>query len=190
MFLRSRPTHSAIEDFLEQSQGLPLSYEPIELKEHAPPDFRIDEASGSLGYGNATFVRARIALSEWRQFDLSWVELFPRYAPIEPGTVVAVLIRHLGFWSLNGCRVLYTTGDSEKGPAFGFGYGTLTNHSEKGEELFQVEICPESEEVTYRIRSISKPRALPARIGYPITRSLQARFRRDSILAMQKAITT
>ena len=113
----------------------------------------------------------------WRQFDIGWVEVFPRHAPVEVGTVVAVLIQHLGFWSLNGCRVLYNvSGDGR----FGFAYGTLTNHAESGEELFDVFFDPESDEVRYRIRATSKPQAALARIGQPIVRALQARFRRDS----------
>jgi uncharacterized protein (UPF0548 family) len=186
MFLVSRPAQSAIEDFLERSQALPLSYAPVGLAKQSPRGFRVDEARGSLGHGPAIWKRAKLALAEWRHFDLGWVELFPRDAGLEEGTVVAVLVRHLGFWSLNGCRVLYQTGSRESELTFGFAYGTLTNHAEMGEELFEVEIDPKSEEVIYRIRAVSKPRALPARIGYPITRSFQARFRRDSIAAMRR----
>ena len=74
----------------------------------------------------------------WKQFDIGWVETFPRHAPVAVGTVVAVLIRHLGFWSLNGCRVLYSVGSLADAARFGFAYGTLTNHAEAGEELFEV----------------------------------------------------
>jgi len=100
---------------------------------------------------------------------------------------VAVLIRHLGFWSLNGCRVLYEVGSPDD-DRFGFAYGTLTNHAEAGEELFEVFLDPERDEVMYRIRAISKPRAALAHIGQPIVRALQARFRRDSAAAMKRAI--
>jgi uncharacterized protein (UPF0548 family) len=189
MFTLSRPDPDAIENYLRQSRDLPLSYSPIGITIDSPGNFKIDESHGSLGFGVAAFERAKAALSEWRHFDLGWVELFPPDARIEPGTVVAVVARHLGFWSLNGCRVLQVNGHRESGPAFGFAYGTLTNHAEMGEELFQVEINSESQEVTYRIRAASKPRAQLARIGYPITRSLQARFRRDSILAMRRAMS-
>jgi hypothetical protein len=73
-------------------------------------------------------------------------------------------------------------------PGFGYAYGTLTNHAESGEELFEVSIDPASGEVRYRIRAASKPRAPLARLGYPIVRTLQARFRRDSVLAMRRAL--
>jgi uncharacterized protein (UPF0548 family) len=113
------------------------------------------------------------------------VNVFPRQASTETGTNVAVLIRHLGFWSLNGARVVYQLdgGDTR----FGFAYGTLPNHAEAGEEIFEVALDHTSGAVTYRLRAASRPRAALARLGYPIARVLQARFRRDSARAMEKA---
>ena len=79
------------------------------------------------------------------------------------GTVVGVLIRHFGFWSLNGRRVLYSVGGMNDVARFGFAYGTLTNHAESGEELFEVFIDPQTDEVIYRIRAISWPQATLSR---------------------------
>ena len=188
MFLAHRPGIREIEEFIKDSQSLPLSYAQVGLANHSPSHFRIDEAFGVIGRGNAAFEQAKLALREWRHFELGWVELFPENASIEAGTTVAVLIHHFGLWSLNGCRVVYELGDRPDDTSFGFAYGTLTNHAEMGEEIFQVSISQESEEVSYSIRAASKPRAALARIGYPITRMLQARFRRESIAAMQRAV--
>src|SRR5262249_25810734 len=143
------------------------------------------------GRGEADFERAKLALSRWRQFELGWVELFPRGASIETGTTVAILVRHPGFYSLHGCRVVFQWEDSqpEDYSTFGFIYGTLTNHAEIGEEAFEVTFSPESGEVEYRILAASRPRAALAKIGYPLTRMLQAKFRRDSIAAMRRAIS-
>ena len=188
MFLTHRPSQRELERFVDQSRDLPLSYGPIGIAKQSPPGFSIDEASAVVGNGKQVFERARILLTEWRHFELGWVELFPRGAAIEPGSVVAVLVHHLGFWSLNGCRVVYSMGDRRAGANFGFAYGTLTNHAEMGEEIFEVLLEPESEDVVYRIRAVSKPRAALARIGYPITRVFQERFRRDSIGALRRAI--
>ena len=99
---------------------------------------------------------------------------------------MAVLVRHLGFWSLNGCRVVYKFGDGDASQ-FGFAYGTLMNHAEMGEEIFEVSMA-ESEDVTYQIRAVSKPRAALTRIGYPYARISQSRFRRDSIAALKHGI--
>ena len=188
MFLARRPSQPEIEEFIARSRDLPLSYNPIGIAKESPRGFKVDEASGIVGRGEAAFERAKLALAEWRHFDFGWVELLPRGAAIEPGSVVAILVHHLGFWSLNGCRVVYTLGDRQAGPSFGFAYGTLTNHAELGEEIFELSLLPESEEVVYRIRAVSKARATMARIGYPFTRTLQARFRRDSIVALRRAI--
>jgi hypothetical protein len=39
----------------------------------------------------------------------------------------------------------------------------------------------------YRIRAVSWPQATLARVGQPIVRALQARFRADSAAAMERA---
>lgn len=187
MFYIHRPSPQAIERFIGGSQELPLSYGPIGLIRSKTAGGDGDEMVVAIGRGAMDFERARAALVAWKQFDIGWVELCPRTAPVEPGTVVAVLIRHLGFWSLNGCRVVYGVGDRDRGTRFGFAYGTLTNHAEAGEELFEVFVNPDSDEVMYRIRAVSWPRVALTRLGYPITRWLQARFRRESTEAMKRA---
>lgn len=78
--------------------------------------------------------------------------------------------------------------DAKDTRRFGFSYGTLSNHAESGEELFEVSIDARSGDVLYRIRAISWPQATLARLAPPIGRALQARFRRDSIAAMRRAM--
>lgn len=188
MFLLRRPSPQEIKRFLDRSQGLPLSYDPIGIARESPRGYKIDEASSIIGHDEAAFARAKQALTCWKHFDLGWVELYPQGAPVTVGTVVAVLVRHLGFWSLNGCRIVYMIDEDEL--KYGFAYGTLANHAELGEEIFEVSFDPRSQEVTYRIRAVSKAHATAARVGYPYTRFLQDRFRRDSIAAMRRALGT
>ena len=187
MFLARRPSAAAIGRFLEDSHRLPLWNTPIGIATRRPERGRLDEQLVTIGQGPADFERARAALVAWRQFDLGWVELFPQHASTHPGNVVAVLIRHLGFWSLNGARVVYPVPDSDGEPRFGYAYGTLSNHAEHGEELFEVFLNRANGDVVYRIRAVSWPQALAARLGYPFARVLQARFRRDSAAAMRMA---
>jgi uncharacterized protein (UPF0548 family) len=187
MFFLRRPTDRDIERFVQASRDLPLSYEPVGSARQRRPGFEFDEHVAVVGQGDAAFARAKAALAGWRHFRLGWAELFPCQAPIEPGTVVAVLFRHLGFWSLNGCRVVYRIGDEGAGE-FGFAYGTLPNHAECGEEIFTVTFDPQTGDVSYTIRAVSKPRAALARLGYPVVRLLQARFRRESSQAIARAI--
>jgi uncharacterized protein (UPF0548 family) len=187
MFLVRRPSPAQIDRFLRESQVLPLSYRPAGIIAAGTAREDLDEATVVIGHGKAAFERARAALIAWKQFDIGWVETFPPAAPVVSGTVVAVLIRHLGFWSLNGCRVLYTVGGLSDVARFGFAYGTLTNHAESGEELFEVVIDPQTDEVSYRIRAISSPQAWLAGVGQPIVRVLQQRFRDQSAAALKRA---
>lgn len=183
MFLTRRPSPQEIKQFLDRSHNLALSYDSIGIARQRK--FKLDETSSMIGQGEATFARAKQALRNWKQFDLGWVELYPPGAPIEVGTVVAVLVRHLRFWSLNGCRIVYVFDEDET--RYGFAYRTLADHAELGEEIFEISFDPDSQSVTYRIRAVSRASAVLARVGYPFTRLLQDRFRRDSIAAMRRA---
>ena len=187
MFLARRPSAAVIDGFLDASRDLPLSYKPVGIVRQTPLYGRFDEEVVVIGHGDDDFERARAALTSWKQFDIGWAETFPQGAPITAGTVVAVLIRHFGFWSLNGCRVVYPADSWREERHFGFAYGTLTNHAESGEELFEVFMDAQGGDVLYRIRARSWPQATLARIGQPIVRALQARFRRNSVAAMKRA---
>ena len=186
MFLVQRPSAAAIRRFLDRSRDLPLSYGPTGIIWQPPEGRRLDEHIVAIGHGDADFERARVALATWSHFGLGWVEIFATRPSVDTGTVAAVLIRHLGFWSLNGTRVLNLVEPNDARPAFGFTYGTLTNHAESGEELFEVFIDRTSDEVMYRIRAVSWPQTALAYIGQPVVRYLQARFRHDSAAAMRR----
>ena len=187
MFRARLPSPLEIDRFTARSQSLALSYAPIGLAQTVPSGYDLSEVVATIGHGEADFARAKDALSAWAQFDLPWIEVFPRTAPIAAGTVVAVLAHHAGFWSLNACRIVYCIGDVDRGRHFGFAYGTLADHAESGEEIFELS-HQDSGDVRYRIRAASRPRALLARLGFPIARAMQARFRRESVDAMTRAL--
>jgi uncharacterized protein (UPF0548 family) len=92
MFLMRRPSIATIDRFLRDSHDLPLSYGPSGILDTDLGKGTRDHATVAIGQGAADFERARSALMAWQQFDLGWVETFPRQAPVAPGTVVAVLI--------------------------------------------------------------------------------------------------
>ena len=191
MFFARRPARDTIDEFLRHSTALPLSFASPGIVLERSAQQRCDSAVAIIGHGLADFDRARAALIAWKQFDLGWVELIPHDAPIVLGTVVAMLARHLGFWSINGCRIHHIVGSTEEGdPRFGFVYGALTNHAVAGEELFEVSLDPRTGDVRYSIRAVSWPQAVLTHIGRPIMRYYQARFRAESTAAMQRAVRT
>jgi uncharacterized protein (UPF0548 family) len=119
-------------------------------------------------------------------FELSWLHVFPARAPIRDGETVAVVVAHLGFWSVNVDRVVYVL---DAPGEYGFAYGTTREHAETGEERFVVLWDRHDDSVWYEITAFSTPRHPLARLGWPFTRALQKRFARDSMAAMQRATT-
>ena len=140
-----------------------------------------------LGEGEEAYTRAREALLSWRQLDLGWVSLRPGGAPVQVGTTVAVLASHARFWSLNSARIIYLVEERDAVERFGFAYGTLPGHAERGEERFLVEWSHEDDSVHYDVFAFSRPNHLLAWPGYPFARVLQRRFARDSTEAMKRA---
>jgi uncharacterized protein (UPF0548 family) len=186
VFLLGRPTAEQIRRFLARQQTSSLSYHPVGLSRLSPPGYDVDHQRVRIGSGPETFARARAALDAWAMFRLGWVELHPERPPTKPGTNVAVVARHFGLWSVNGCRIVETIPGDDR--HHGFCYGTLQDHGESGEELFAVELDAVDASVWYEIRAVSRPRAPLARLGYPVTRWLQRQFRVDSAKAMTAAV--
>ena len=71
-------------------------------------------------------------------FDADWIEVHPHGGPISAGINVAVLARILGVSYLNACRIVYVIDETGPIETYGFAYGTLRDHAEKGEERFTV----------------------------------------------------
>src|SRR4051794_19315424 len=105
-------------------------------------------------------------------FSLGWTPLCWPDTPIRFGADVAVLIRHFGFYSLNGARIVYVIDDDGPPKRLGFAYGTLLEHAESGEERFMVEWNREDDSVWYDLLAFSRPRNFLSRLGFPIARIL------------------
>jgi uncharacterized protein (UPF0548 family) len=114
--------------------------------------------------------------------------LCPVDASLRAGTTVAVLARHAGFWSLGSARIIYLLEESSAVERFGFAYGTLPGHAERGEQRFLVEHDLRSGAVSYDVLAFSRPNHPLAWLGYPFIRVLQGRFARDSKEAMKRAV--
>src|SRR5262245_40872144 len=106
MFLLRKPSERQIQNFISAQEEAPFSYSPLGLtRDSLPSGHTIDHNRVQLGNGATTFKAAVAAIQSWKMFDLGWVQLFNRQTPIETGAVVAVVVKHLSFWSLNACRI-------------------------------------------------------------------------------------
>ena len=175
----TRPGTSEVQRWLTRAEALPLPPAP-------PRNGAVEDHNRVvLGRGAPIFARARDALRHWEMFRLGWVEIVPPTAPIRVGTTVGVLVRLLGLWSLNPCRIVAVIDD---GDCFGFVYRTLPGHEVEGEGRFAVEWQRGDDAVTYDLQAWSRPRQVLARLGLPLARRIQRRFARDSLLAMRTAV--
>lgn len=186
MFSFTKPSRTEIEAFIDRQANEEFSYADVGASLDRPPeDYIVDHNRIVLGHGDQAWQQAKDAIRNWRMFDLSWVELCWPDTSIEKGRNVAILVNHLGFYSLNAARIVYTIDEPER---FGFAYGTLPEHGESGEERFTVELNEETGEVTYDLYAFSTPNHLLSWIGYPVARVLQKQFAADSKAAMLRAV--
>jgi uncharacterized protein (UPF0548 family) len=181
------PAEQEIRRFLSQQANQPLVYEGAgsSLTMSPPAGYVIDNHRVQLGTGQPVFERACKALQQWRMFQVGWIQLCYPSTPIQEGETVAVLAHVYGFWSLNACRIVYVVDEREPVMRFGFAYGTLPAHAERGEERFLIEMLPD-ETVWYDLYAFSRPGTWQVRLGYPLARRLQRRFARDSLAAMRE----
>jgi uncharacterized protein (UPF0548 family) len=192
VFSLKRPTAVAIErtvataDSVRWARPRFLSVERGLIVGRLPISFARDFSQSSVGRGEAAFSKARGAFERWEMFNLGWVRVANATARIVAGQIVAVEAHTFGLWSLNFSRVL----DAVDTPnCFGFLYATTEIHVEQGEERFLLEIDHGSGEVKYTVEAVSCPRSSLARLGYPITRSFQHRFARDSHRHMREVVS-
>jgi uncharacterized protein (UPF0548 family) len=188
MLLLTKPDQDSIRAFLHSQEDKKFSYAHVGAsRSAAPAGYTVDHNWIQLGQGRADFERAVKAIRDWKMFDMDWIELCWPQTPIETGAGVAVLVSHLGFWSLNACRIVYVIEEQGACERYGFAYGTLPEHAERGEERFTVEFQAADQGVWYDLYAFSRPGAM-ASLAYPFTRTLQKRFARDSKNAMRKAV--
>ena len=182
MFMVREPTEAQVARFIASQRDLPYTYAEVGATNATPPaGYNVDHNRIQLGGGEATFHSAVEALKRWRHFELGWVAIVPSGVSVEAGATVAVKAHAFGTWSLNATRVVYVIDESRR---FGFAYGTLPDHVEKGEERFLVEWLAD-DSVWYSILAFSRPQHPLVKLSAPLARRLQTQFARDSLNQMK-----
>jgi uncharacterized protein (UPF0548 family) len=190
VILLRKPSDVRIRGFLEDQRSLSFSYPEVGAsRDGATPGYTVNRYRGRLGEGLEAYDLAVRAIRHWKMYETGWTTLCWPDAPISEGTVIGVLGRHLGFRSLNACRIAYTI--EEEGPSlrrYGFAVGTLPGHMERGEERFTVEWHAADDSVYYDLFAFSLPVHPLARAAPPLARMIQRRFARDSLQSMKAAV--
>lgn len=187
MFRLRAPDRAEVERSLEPLADAPFSYADVGATRDGviPHGFRSLRRRTTVGRGDDAFRAVRAALAEFAVLDLGWAwPVAPD--PLEAGARLAVVVRVFGTYWVNPSRIVYVLDELAPRRRFGFAYGTLEGHAERGEERFQVERTPD-DDVVYEVFSFSKPAHPLAKLGGPWTRRLQRRFLADSTKVARRA---
>lgn len=184
-----KPSADYLSHFLNGQKELEYTYPGVGATAgDLPRGYVVDRTQIELGTGQPVYEKAKHALEQWHQFQLGWVETWPRDVPIQTGEVVAIMAKSFGCWWLNSCRIVYCIDEQETVTRFGFAYGTLPGHLECGEEQFLIAWNQQTNLVTYEILAFSKPGHFLTQIGYPFARKNQKRFAKDSAARMLQVV--
>jgi uncharacterized protein (UPF0548 family) len=155
VILLRKPSDSRIRRFLDEQRSLPFSYPEVGAsREGTPPGYPVNHHRGRLGAGPEAFALAARALRSWKMYETGWTRLCWPNAPVAEGTVVGVLSRQFGLWSLNACQIVYVL--EEEGPSRaerGLGGEQDTLRSRMGGRTNQAVLCKGS---TGRIRRANR----------------------------------
>ena len=176
-FQLSFPTKAQFDDLIESEKNAELTYDKYNLQ-----GYDHDQNKILLGSGIEVWAAAKEAIKQWAMFPDGWCRIYYQNPIFQKGDIVVMNARAFGVWWLNAARILYVLNDDKN---FGFAYGTLPNHVETGEELFQVS-RNEQDEVYYSITAFSRPRFWALRWTYPLSRRFQRKFVKDSLQKMKK----
>jgi uncharacterized protein (UPF0548 family) len=181
--LRLRPLHETqLRELLDRLSRSALTYPEVGAtrNDDFPSGYVHDRYRVELGAG--AFDRATRGLRAWQAHLGAGVGVYPADAPIEPDTNVIVTARAGPVHALAPCRITYVLDEPDR---FGFAYGTLPGHPERGEEAFVVERA-DNDLATFSIVAFSRPADLAARLGSPIARAIQRRVTHAYLDALRR----
>jgi len=129
------------------------------------------ETGGSVmvGHGRSVFDDAVQNLKYWRVHERAGLTVTPRGVEVRESTDVILLMKLLIGYVTVSCRVVSVTQSKDQ---WGFTYGTLPHHVERGEELFLVALAPDGA-VTFTVRAMSRPGHFLTKVGAPVAQLIQ-----------------
>jgi uncharacterized protein (UPF0548 family) len=168
----SRPSDHHIDAVVARVTDRSLTYDEVGATRQStlPPGYHHDRRSVSLGRGDNAFRLGREAIRRWEAQRFAGAIVRPADPPVLGGVTV-VALRFGPTFVLAPCKIVYVTDDPHR---FGFAYGTLPGHPERGEEAFHVE-RQDDDEVSFGVTAFSRPSDLLGRIGGPVARAVQRR---------------
>lgn len=159
---------SRLDSLLSRYEATDLTYPEVGATQgDLPPGYHHTRLRREVGQGDATFRRAADVVMTWNMHRGSGLTVAAAGPAIVGRTVV--LAAGAGVGLAIPCRVVYVIDEPRK---IGFGYGTLPDHPESGEEAFAVSIDDESR-VWLEITAFSRPGSALVKAVAPLALLLQ-----------------
>jgi uncharacterized protein (UPF0548 family) len=154
------------------------------LRGERPASFRHDHHEITLGTGGEVFVRASTGLRTWKAHRGPGIDVFPHGSPIHSGMTVVVTLGTPWLALAAPCRIVGVIDEPDE---WGFAYGTLPGHPEKGEELYLVSVGRDGS-VTFRMTAFSRPGECVTRLAGPVGPMLQAAGTNRYLRSLQRFV--
>jgi len=177
-----RPSVEHLERLLLASRSTEVTYDALgcSLGDVAPPGFT-PRSWDTVLVGRASFERARDALRDWAVHRGSGIALVAD-GPLEVGTNAAMAAPLPLGWVDVTCRVVAVIDEED---SFGFAYGTLPVHPERGEESFVV--TRRGDISIFTVTAVSRLSHPLARLAPPVADRLQSAATARYLRAMRTA---
>jgi uncharacterized protein (UPF0548 family) len=154
------------------------------LAGRAPDGFRLDHYDTVLGQGPEAFGRAVLGLQSWQAHRSFGIRVLPEATEVRPGATVVVAVGTPFLALAAPCRVVEVIDEPSR---WGFAYGTLPGHPERGEEAFVVSVADDGS-VRFEITAFSRPASLLVRLSGPIGRAMQKRGSTGYLRALRRFV--
>jgi uncharacterized protein (UPF0548 family) len=160
-----------MERLVEDLGSAELTYSDVgsTLAGKRPEGFHHDRYEAVLGEGLDAFRRAVRGLKTWKAHRLPGMRVFPDDVEIRTGATVVLTVGTPIASLVVPCRIVGVVDGQTR---WGFAYGTLPGHPERGEESFAVSMSSDGT-VHFEIEAFSRPGDLLARLSGPIGRGMQ-----------------
>jgi uncharacterized protein (UPF0548 family) len=181
-FWLRRPNEQQLKSVLSAQSKFPVTCATFDMSDqaHAPRGFKETGGSVLLGHGQSVLDGAVQNIKHWRVHEHAGLNVTPHGTEVNESDDVMLLKKLLIGYVTVSCRVLSITQSRDQ---WGFTYGTLPHHVERGEELFMVARASDGA-VTFTVRAMSRPGHFLTKVGAPVARLIQRTATNNYLRAM------
>lgn len=162
------PAHDELDRLLAEASGHEVTYDHVGST-LGPTDRRVRREERAGGTGEEGFAAGIAAIRRWVAHDGIGARVHPAGTPIEVGRTLLVVLPVGPACLVVPNRIVAVVDEPRR---FGFAYGSLPGHDERGEESFEVELGDDGR-VVARVSVDAAPGTRLTTVVAPLTLTLQ-----------------